>query len=60
MMVFDKRDEHIDKQHYNMKGELVEFISLTSGQDGKGDEDGGKQYYNDHGELVDFVTLPPE
>jgi hypothetical protein len=39
---------------------LVEFISMTSRQDGKRDEDGGKQYYNDHGELVEFVTLPPE
>jgi hypothetical protein len=53
MMVFGKRDEDIGKQHYNMKGELVEFISVTSGQ-------GGKQYYNDHGELVEFVTPPPE
>jgi hypothetical protein len=58
MMVFGKRDEDIDKQHYNMKGELVEFMSLTLGQDGKRDEDGGKQYYNDGGELVEFVTLP--
>jgi hypothetical protein len=41
-----------------MKGELVEFMSLTPGQDGKRDEDGGKQYYNDGGELVEFVTLP--
>lgn len=60
MMVFGKRDEDIGKQHYNMKGELVEFISMTSRQDSKRDEDGGKKYYNDHGELVEFVTLPPE
>ncbi|KAE9368916.1 hypothetical protein N431DRAFT_444312 [Stipitochalara longipes BDJ] len=60
LMFARKRDEDDVQQAYNMKGELVEFITPAPALHIKRDEDGGKQYHNQKGDVVEFVDVAPQ